>query len=188
MPPFMIGRLRRFRVLAMTTLLLASAGSGVHAAVDVTRADLQAAARALGFLDTLPHDGAIAVGVVYATAAPDGKVQALQAAEHLRGIPGPGTASFQPTLIPIETLSQNADRLDALFLMPDVLGAASTIAETARRRRLVTISDDPSCLEAKCCVLMVRADRRVEIVLDTEFADAVGAHFPSVFLMLVTRR
>jgi hypothetical protein len=184
----MTRRLRCFGSLVAAALLLLDGGSGAHAASDVTGADLQAAARALGFLEALPHDGTIAVGIVYAAATPDGKAQASQAAERLRNIPGPGTASFQPTLIPVETLGQSLDHLDALFLMPGVLGSAPAIAEVARRRRLITISDDPACLEARCCVLMVRAERRVEIVLDTEFADAVGAHFPSVFMMLVARK
>lgn len=179
---------RLFGSLAAACLLLFGCGSGARAAGDVTAADLQAVARSLGFLDTLPHDGTIAVGIVYAAAVPDGKAKALQVAENLRSVPGPNTASFQPTLIAAETLAQAPDRLDALFLMPGVFGSAAAIIETARQRHLITISTDPACLEAKCCVLMVRADRRVEIVLDTALADAVGAHFPSVFTMLVTRK
>jgi hypothetical protein len=72
--------------------------------------------------------------------------------------------------------------------MPGVFGSAADIIQIARQRHLLTISDDPSCLSSSCCVLMVRSERRVEIVLDTSLADAVGAHFPSVFLMLVTRK
>ena len=162
--------------------------SGACGAAEVTAADLQATARALGFLDTLPHDGAITVGIVYSAAAPDSKAQALQAAERLSSVPGPNTTTFQPTLIPVEMLNQAPDRLDVLFLMPEVSGSAATIVEFARQRHLITISNDPACLATRCCVLMVRAERHVEIVLDTALADAVGAHFPSVFMMLVSRK
>jgi hypothetical protein len=53
---------------------------------------------------------------------------------------------------------------------------------------LVSISNDPACMDAKCCVLMVRTVGGVEIVLDTQLAEAVGAHFSSVFTMMVKRR
>jgi hypothetical protein len=155
---------------------------------DVTDADLQAGARALGFLDSLPHDGIVAVGIVYAEAVPGSKAQAQQTAERLRAVPGPNNARFQPVLVPVETLGRSSERLDVLYLMPGVSGFAAAIVETAQQRHLLTLSDDPACLESHDCVLMVRAERRVEIVLDIALADAVGVHFPSVFMMLVTRK
>jgi hypothetical protein len=52
----------------------------------------------------------------------------------------------------------------------------------------VSVSSDPACLDAKCCVLMVQAGSNVNIVLDTAMATATGAHFSSVFTMMVKRR
>ena len=65
---------------------------------------------------------------------------------------------------------------------------AQAIADIVRRRHVISISTDPACLDSKCCVLMVHAERKVEIVLDTALADAAGAHFSSVFAMMVKRR
>jgi hypothetical protein len=179
---------RRWILGGAVALLAMCAPIGAGAAGDVSDADLQAGARAMGFLDSLPHDGVVVIGVVYSGVAPDGKAQAQQTAERLRAIAGPNNARFQPTLIPVETLRQTQDRLDVLYLMPGVSAFAGTIVETARQRHLLTISDDPVCLDTGCCILMVRAERRVEIVLDIALADAVGVHFPSVFMMLVTRK
>ena len=150
----------------------------------VSLADLQAVARSLGFLDTLRRDGTVVVGIVYATSG--GRLSAAETAERLRSIPGPNAASFRPELIAASELSQFSGRLDAVLLMP---GASSeTVADVVRRRRIVSISSDPACLNARCCVLHVRTGGGVEIVLDTALADAVGARFSPVFAMMVKRR
>jgi len=181
-------RRRIFGGLTAALLLLSGNVDATHASADVTDADLNAGARALSFLDTRPHDGTIAVGVVYSTAASDGKAVAQRVADRLSDLSGPNTARFQPTLVPIETLSELPEHLDVLYVMPGLSDSAAAIIQVARQRHLLTISSDPACLETKFCVLMVRVERRVEIVLDTALADAVGAHFPSVFMILVTRK
>jgi hypothetical protein len=85
-------------------------------------------------------------------------------------------------------LAQFASRVDALFLLPGSSKDQAAITEFMRRRHLVSISNDPACMDAKCCVLMVRTTGGVEIVLDTQLAEAVGAHFSSVFTMMVKRK
>ena len=171
--------------LAAALILILMMGTGARAASEVTLADLQGVARTLAFLDGLPHDGAISIGIVYSAAGTD---QARHAADLLSGIPGPNATKFEPALIPVETLSEASGRLNVLFLMPGVFGSAPAIVEFARRHHLLTVSDDANCLESHCCVLMVRSEVRVEVVLDTALADAVSAHFPSVFMMLVVRK
>jgi hypothetical protein len=172
-------------VLALAALL---GGPPATAAEDVTVSDLQAMTRSLGFLDTLRRDGTIAIGVVYAPNVPNARMLAARAAESLRAIPGPNSAALRPEIIAVEELAQFPGRLDAVFLMPGVSAPEHGMADTVRRRRLVSISNDPACLDAKCCVLMVGTTGSVEIVLDTAQADAVGAHFSSVFVMMVKRR
>jgi hypothetical protein len=152
----------------------------------VSLADLQAASRSLGFLDTLRRDGPIVVGIVYAPATANAQALAAETADRLRSISGPNAAPFRPELIPASELPQFAGRLDAVFLMPGSSG--ETIADAIRRRRIVSISSDPACLDARCCVLHVRTASGVEIVLDTALANAVGARFSPVFAMMVKRR
>jgi hypothetical protein len=150
--------------------------------------DLQAAMRALGFLDSLPHDGTIFVGVVYGTSIPDGKAAAEQIVGELNTMEGPNSKIVHAEAIPLEGLSQSQGRLDVLFLMPGSSSTSSRVGEFIRRRRIVSISDDPACIGAGCCVLMVRAEGTVEIVLDTALADSVGARFSTVFAMMVKRK
>jgi hypothetical protein len=175
-------------VLAGTFVFLLSAVRTAQAANEVTVADLQAASRALGFLDALPRDSTIVVGVVYAPSLIGGRASAVQAAEQFKAIPGPNHTSFQVEILATDGLAQFANRVDAVFLVPGASKDQAAIGEFLRRRQLVSISNDPACMEAKCCVLMVRTTGGVEIVLDTQLAEAVGAHFSSVFTMMVKRK
>jgi hypothetical protein len=158
------------------------------AADDVTVADLQAAVRAIGFLDHLPGDGTIIVGVVYASQYPSSKALATLTAGLLSTLPGPNKSTIRAKLVPLETLVQANDRLDAVFLMPGMSAEAPAIVEAIRRRHILSISSDPACLETNCCVLMVRANPEVEIVLNSALAEAVGADFSTVFAMIVKRK
>ena len=177
----------RDALAAALTLLLCTAHAA-YAASEVSSADLQAAARALGFLDPLPRDQTIVVGIVYAPNLIGGRASAVQAAEQFKAIPGPNHTSFQTEIISADALAQFANRVDALFLLPGSSKDQAAITEFMRRRHLVSISNDPACMDAKCCVLMVRTTGGVEIVLDTQLAEAVGAHFSSVFTMMVKRK
>jgi len=171
--------------LAMTLFLAKS--STAWAANDVSSADLQAVARAIGFLNGTPNDGTVVVGIVYADTV-DGRAKANQIAALLGSLPGPNKTKFRAILVAAKDLAQAPGRLDAVILMPNQLVPSNEIAEAVRRRHVVSVSTDASCLDAKCCVLMVQTVGRVRIVIDTALADAVGARFSTVFMMIVERK
>lgn len=142
----------------------------------------------MGFLDSLPHDGTIVVGIVY---PPDAEATAARTADRLNAIQGPNSSTFKAQAIPIALLAQGQDRLDALLLEAGACADpanAQAIVDAVRQRHVVSISSDPACMATKCCVLMVHSDRKVEIILDTALADAAGAHFSAVFAMMVKRK
>ena len=72
--------------------------------------------------------------------------------------------------------------------MPNQAISPADMAAAVRRRRVVSISTDAGCTDAKSCVLMIYTAGRVRIVLDTALADAVGAQFSSIFMMMVERK
>jgi hypothetical protein len=157
-------------------------------AAEITPAELQAATRSLGFLDSLQNRSAILIGVVYGAEVRDGKNSAVQTAGALTAMRGPGSSTIRANIITVDELVQNTQRFDALYLMPGVAANSAQVADVVRRQHVVSISNDPACMDAKCCVLMVQAGAGVNIVLDTALADAAGAHFSSVFTMMVKRR
>jgi hypothetical protein len=159
-----------------------------RAADIVAPADLQAATRSLGFLDSLQNRSTISIGVVYGAGVRDGKNSATQTAGALSTMSGPGSSTIRANIISVDELVQNTQHFDALYLLPGVVTNGAQVADAVRRQHVVSISSDPACLDAKCCVLMVQAGAGVNIVLDTALADAAGAHFSSVFTMMVKRR
>jgi len=167
-----------------TTLALTSTAR----AAGVALADLQAATRSLGFLDSLQNRSTISIGVVYGAGVHDGKNSAAQTAGALAAMHGPGSSTIRASIVTVDELAQNAQHFDALYLMPGITANGAQIADTVRRQHIVSISSDPACLDAKYCVLMVQAGSSVNIVLDTALANAAGAQFSSVFAMMVKRR
>jgi hypothetical protein len=153
----------------------------------VTIADLQAVTRAMGFVENLPHDGSVVIGIVYANGDSDRATAAITASQ-LAAMPGPANATIRTVLIPAQNFASTSGRLDIVVLMPMPPGAGKEIAAAVRARQVVSISTDPACLDARCCVLMIQTTPRVEIVLDTVTANDVGARFSPIFTMLVKRR
>jgi hypothetical protein len=175
-----------FGALLLAATLLS--GTPARATGVVTGEDLQAISNALGFLGELSHGAPITVAVVYAFDAQDAKLQAAQTAATLNTIAGPNHSTFRSEILAVKDLAQTTNHYDVVLLMPSTMSQGAILGEIARRKRLVTISTSPVCIETHCCVLMVNADGRVQIVLDTALADLVDAHFSSVFEMMVERR
>jgi len=174
---------RAIAALVMSSLMLLAAPA--HAADDMTVPDLEVVSRAIGFLDNLPHDGDIAVGIVYPDSA-EGRAKAVQTASRLDSVKGPNRTKFNISLISAKNLEQPRGHLDIALLLPNQ--SSSEIADAVRRNRLISISNDPSCINAKCCVLMVQSGAQVNIVLNTNLAADVGARFSPIFMMMVKRR
>jgi hypothetical protein len=181
-------RLQRAARIAVAAICVTLAYTPSARAADVAPADLQAATRSLGFLDSLQNRSTVSIGVVYGAGVRDGKNAAAQTASTLTAMRGPGTSFIRATIVAVDELAQNAQRLDVLYVMPGLAANGAQIADAVRRQHVVSISSDPACMDARCCVLMVQAGSGVNIVLDTALAAAAGARFSSVFTMMVKRR
>jgi hypothetical protein len=181
------GAWRRLCAALLSLVLVVGQPSLAMAAEDVSQSDLDAMARALGFVESLPRNTA-SIGVVYAPQRPDGAANAHRVAEKMATLSGQGIPALHARVIAADELAA-AGHFDALFLMP---GAASSdgasIGAAVRKERMLSVSNDPACLQARCCALFVRAEPRVEIVIDTAMADSVGARFSLIFAAMVRRQ
>jgi len=180
-----------YRCLILSISVLASQCVTVPpacAADKISVDTLQAAVHSLGFLETLPKDGTINAGVIYAADMPSTETSAEEAARVLNSTPGPNSSRLRAIVLSTDGLSQFRGRLDVIFLMPGSSGHADQILNVMHAHQLVSISDDPACLDRNCCVLMVHSGQRMEIVLNTALANSVGARFSLVFTMVVKRK
>lgn len=172
-------------ILTVCGMLLGTLSA--HAMDQVSIDNIQAAVRTLSFLESLPKEGPIVVGVVYPSDISDAQAVAEATAQVIGSLHGPNSRPLRPLVISTNALATFEGHLDVLFLIAGASRHSELILDTIRRRRLVTISDDPACASAQCCVISVRTGQRVEISLNTALADAVGARFSLVFTMVVKR-
>jgi hypothetical protein len=168
--------------------MLFGTASPAHAVDQISVDNLQAAMRTLTFLESLPKEGAIVVGVVYPPDIPTSQILAAETATAIGTIRGPNSRILQPLVLSTNDLAHFDGHLDVIFLVSGASKHPEVILGAMRRLRLVSISDDPGCADTKCCVLMVRTGQRVEISLNRALADAVGARFSLVFTMVVKRK
>ena len=157
-------------------------------AMEVAPADIQAAVHTLGFLDSLQHHTSIAMAVVYRAGDGESKALAQRTATILAASKAPNGSSIETSVVAANELEAAGRHFDAIYLVSGVAESSRPVIEFVRRQRVPSISNDPACLTSECCVLMVRAGARTEIVLDTSLAQATGATFSSVFMMMVKRK
>ncbi len=150
--------------------------------------NLQAAVRTLSFLESLPKDGAIVIGVVYSSEIPGAQALAVDTAKTLGAMRGPDSRTLRPVVLSISDLDQFVGRLDVIYLAQGVSKHPEKILSAMSRLHLASVSNDSSCLDAGCCVLLVRAGEHVEISVNTALATLVGARFSLVFMMVVKRK
>lgn len=174
--------------LPLLVMLFAVVPSAHAATNQISVENLQAAMRTLSFLESLPKDGDIVVGVVYPSDIPTAKALAIETAKDLGAMDGPNSRTLRPVVLSTTDLAQFRDHLDVVYLVAGAPNHSEEIVSALRRLRVVSISDDPACAYTKCCVLMVSTGQRVEISLNTALADAVGARFSLVFTMVVNRK
>ncbi len=157
-------------------------------AMSVAPADLEAAVRTLGFLDSMQRHSPITVSVVYKTGDEKSKALAQKAAAILAGLRGPNSSRIAPNIVPAGELAKSGRHVDVIYLLPGVSDDGNAVVDFARREHVLSISNDPACLNAQCCALVVRAGTRTQITLDTAVAKETGATFSSLFMMMVKRR
>jgi hypothetical protein len=169
------------------TLLVLQLGVVPHvsAAEPIAIDNLQAAVQTLNFLDSLHKDGPIAIGVIYAPEVFNAQLVATETSKALSAMRGPNNRDIQTVVMTIDEVSRYAGHLDVVYLLVGVSNHSNVIVSALRRLRAISISDDPACMVAACCVLLVRSGQRVEITLNSALAGAAGARFSLVFMMVV---
>jgi hypothetical protein len=158
-----------------------------HAADSVSIDNLQAAVQTLNFLESLPKGGPITVGVIYASEIANSQQLTAEAVKAIGTMRGPNNREVKAVGISIDDLSHYAGHLDVMYLLIGASNHSDAIVTAIHRLRAVSISDDPACETTKCCVLLVRSGQRVDITLNSALADAAGARFSLVFMMVVKR-
>jgi hypothetical protein len=170
-------RSRVWALLASATLL------ALPAAAEVNDTTLLVAARALSFLQH-PLQGRIVVGIVY---DPGSALSGFEAGQ-LEAIMGDGFRAGQMVLVPrLIKLDELSDSNVGLYFLTANLGhAAAPLAQLGRNRKIPCVTTDIAQVIDGTCAMGVRAQPRVEILVNRAAAAASGMAFSEAFRVMIT--
>jgi hypothetical protein len=164
-----------FASIALFTLPTAAAVSD-----DTT---LLIAARALSFLQH-PLQGEVIVGIVYQPANPPSALQARQLDAIMADGFRAGTLVLRSRLIKLEELGSS--NVDLYFLTSDLGAAAAALAQLNLSRHVPCVTTDITQVRNGNCAMGVRAQPRVEILVNRAAAAASGMNFSEAFRVMIT--
>lgn len=171
----MIGCLAFFTWCFAATLAVAGA--------TVTETDVLVAARALGFMQN-PPTGEVRVGIAYSTGDPRSVEEADQLQQILAGGLKVGNLMMTPVKVNVDELaSANVQ----LFLLTEYVGRdGERVADATKAKQIPCITFDIAQVQNGACVMGVRSEPRVEIIVNRAAATRSGTSFATVFRMLIT--
>ena len=156
-------------------------------AEEMTTKDLAVAARSLAFLSQRPT-GELRTVIIYAPDQEASRREAETIASILSGGLSAGRVRLiasPPVLITTSNLSALENK-DVAFVTGSLGAWHAAIAEASARRRIVTVSNDLTCVISGNCVMGVRSEPRVQVVINRKLAERSSIEFAPGFRLLVT--
>jgi hypothetical protein len=167
--------------LAFLAWCFAMMTTGACAAM--TQDDLLIAARALSFMQN-PLAGQIRVGIVYAA----GASRSVEEADDLQQLLAGGLRVGNLIMIPVKVRIDNLAGANVqLFLLTDYVGNdGGRVSDATRAKHIPCITVDIAQVQNGTCVMGVRSEPRIEILVNRAAAASSGTSFATVFRMLIT--
>jgi len=154
------------------------------ARADITPKDVQVMARALGFTEK-PPTGEVNIGIVFAPGNP----QSAKEADDLKTLMGTGlkagNLTLKPVLVKIDDLGSAGDV--AAFLLTDGVGAdGAKLAAATKTKQKPCVTIDMAQVQSGACVMGIKSEPKVEIVVNKAAAADSGVSFAASFRMMIT--
>jgi hypothetical protein len=164
-------------------LLASVALFALPSAAEVSDTTLLIAARALSFLQH-PLQGTVVVGIVYQPANPQSALEAQQLDAMMEDGFRAGTLVLRSRLIKLDELASS--NVGLYFLTSDLGATAATLAQLNRTRHVPCVTTDIVQVRDGNCAMGVRAQPRVEILVNRAAAAASGMTFSEAFRVMIT--
>jgi hypothetical protein len=168
---------RRGIAVLMIALLLSARPV---AAASLSRVELDILSKSLTFLQPKPI-GDVTVAIVYADGNAGSRQDAQAIADAIGGGLIAGGAVLRPKLVDVAALST------AEFALVIVAAGANdeAVMRAARRYHALCVTGDLAAVRAGTCVMAIRSEDRVEILLNSQAAQGAGIAFAIAFRMMV---
>ena len=168
-----------FGLLQSAVLLLVA----IAAHAEPTAKDIKVMSKTLGFVH-LPG-GSTKLAIVYDPA----NVASQKSANDLQALMGgsfkAGATDLAVVLVPLADLSKQNDV--GVFYAVDGLGAsAHAVADAAKAAHAPCLTDDMDLVRDGTCAIGVKADPKLQILVNKKVTDSDGLTFDPAFTMLIT--
>jgi len=165
-------------------LLGALAATGPAARADITPKDVQVMARALGFTEK-PPTGEVTIGIVFAP----GNAQSAKEASDLQNMLGSGlkagNLTLKPVMIKVDDIAGAGDV--AAYLLTEGVGAeGAKVAAATKAKQKPCVTVDIAQVQSGACLMGVKSEPKVEIVVNKATAADAGVGFAASFRMMIT--
>ena len=165
-------------------LLAITAGTANSAWADVTTKDVQVMARALGFTEN-PPTGDVNIGIVFAPGNPQSAKEADDLQKMLGAGLKAGNLTLKPVMIKVDELSGASDV--ALFLLTEGVGAeGAKLGAATKSKKKPCVTVDMAQVQSGACVMGIKSEPKVEIVVNKAAASDSGVSFAASFRMMIT--
>jgi hypothetical protein len=149
---------------------------------EVTQTDLKIVARALSFMQE-PLTGTVRVGILYSPSSNLSREQAESLQRMLGSGLKVGNVELKPVLVPLgDAAAANVD----IFLLTENVGKAEAEAAGIHGMKRPCVTTDISKVQSGICLMGVRTQPRVQIVVNRAAAAASGVTFATVFRVMIT--
>ncbi|WP_207483754.1 YfiR/HmsC family protein [Arenibaculum pallidiluteum] len=170
---------------AAVLLLALGALVSAPAWADVGAKDVQVIAKTVGFT-TPPLTGQVKVAVVFDAAA----AASQKDAEALKGILGAGlaagAATLVPVMVPVDQVEAGLDGAAIAFVTTGLSAHYDKVFAAAKAKKVLSVSTDAACVQAGRCVMGVKSEPKVEILVNKAAAEASSVAFAPAFRMMIS--
>lgn len=169
--------IKKLGVLLLAALLPATV------LADVAERDIQVAARTFGFVNGIPA-GEVVIAIIHDPANSASKAEADQ----INGILGSGLKvakhTLKPKLVPVSAMDLAGSNV--AFVTAGLAANHAAIASATSGAKMMTVTTDFGCVDAKHCVMGVAAEPSVKIQISRSAASAAGLEFSQALKLMVT--
>lgn len=149
-----------------------------------TLKDVKIGIHVIDFVINAPP-GRAGIGIIYDPRIKDSAEDAQTILDTLSAPSQHLPASLKPALIDVRDLDEAA-RMRAVFVADHMKPHYEALAEFGRRSRMLVMSADPDCARAGRCTVGIGSTPRVEVIVNSQQAQASGIQFSEAFRMMVT--
>lgn len=153
------------------------------ASAEVSERDIQVAGRTFGFVEGMPS-GEVAVAVVYDPSVAASKAEADQLAQLMGGGMKVAKNTLKSKLVPVSALDLGG--ANVAFVTSGLGAHHDAIFAAASGAKVMSITKDFGCVDAKKCVMGFASEPDVKIQISRSAASSTGLAFSPALKLMVT--